>query len=145
MIGLIAFGMVLVYGVIQLSLLFSLRSRLRQASTEHTIAQREGYSLGLVIFPAGMLMLANAAYDYPWHEAGALGLWWVAGLSVLVALWHTRWLYRSKLNLLLIVAIVTLFVLMQATGRLDWSKVFSRPRTAPPPPKTLQPEVPAQA
>jgi hypothetical protein len=42
-------------------------------------------------------------------------------------------------------AIVTLFVLMQATGRLDWSKVFSRPRTAPPPPPTTsQPEVLAQ-
>jgi hypothetical protein len=37
------------------------------------------------------------------------------------------------------------FVLMQATGRLDWSKVLSRPRNAPPPrPRTSQPEVPAQ-
>jgi inner membrane protein involved in colicin E2 resistance len=33
-----------------------------------------------------------------------------------------------------IVAIITLFVLMQATGRLDWNAVFRKPAIAPPPP-----------
>jgi len=59
-------------------------------------------ALGLVVLPTGMLMLAHAASNYPWPEADVLGLWCVAGMSLLVAIWHPRWLYRSKVNLLLI-------------------------------------------
>ena len=59
-------------------------------------------ALGLVVLPTGMLILANAAFNYPWPQANVLGLWCVAALSLLVAIWHPRWLYRSKVNLLLI-------------------------------------------
>ena len=34
---------------------------------------------------------------------------------------------------IVVVAIITLFVLMQATGRLDWNEVFEKPPTAAPP------------
>ena len=63
------------------------------------------FSLGLVVLPTGMLMLANGAFNYPWPEADVLGLWCVAALSLLVAISHPRWLYRSKVNLLLIAAL----------------------------------------
>lgn len=42
------------------------------------------------------------------------------------------WVGRTGLTVT-ILSIVTLFIMMQATGRLDWQKIFSRSREMPPP------------
>jgi len=98
----LAMALVLMYGGIQLSLLLSLRTRLRQASTEHTIGQMEGYSLGLVVLPTGMFLAANCLIRYPWHEPDVTAAWLVASACLFVALWIPRLLYRSVLNFLAI-------------------------------------------
>jgi hypothetical protein len=51
------------------------------------------------------------------------------------------WVGRTGLTVT-ILSIVTLFIMMQATGRLDWQKVFNRSRTAPLPPKQTPPPPP---
>lgn len=47
------------------------------------------------------------------------------------------WVGRTGLTVT-IVAVITLFVLMQATGRVNWSEAFRRRNGAPPPPPTVE-------
>lgn len=105
MIILVGLLIVLGYGGIQLMLFVSLCARIRQASTEHTMPQREGYSLALVVLPTGLFMLANSAFRYPWYEPDVEAFWLAASACLFVCLWIPRLLYRSILNFMAIVGL----------------------------------------
>jgi hypothetical protein len=68
--------------------------------------------------------------------AGAAQLVYLVGFS-----YAFFWVGRTGLTVT-ICAVVTLFVLMQATGRLNWHEVFaSRPAPIPPPPRVPAPPI----